>query len=147
MSMEANGELIPQGGGDSIPLVRDKMTLGRRESCDIWLRFPNVSQLHCELTFRDGYWYIKDLNSTNGIKVNGFRVQQKLLHPGDEITIAKRKYNIQYNLSAGKNALAEIEEDMEDIRGQSLLERAGLEKPRDEGPGGLLRRGRKGAED
>lgn len=132
MSMEANGELVPQGGGDPIPLIRDKMTLGRRESCDIPLRFPNVSGLHCELSFRDGYWFIRDLNSTNGLKVNGFRVQKKLLHPGDEITIAKRKYNIQYNLSAGKSALAEIEEGMEDILDQSLLERAGLEKNRRE---------------
>jgi pSer/pThr/pTyr-binding forkhead associated (FHA) protein len=140
MSMEANGELVPQGGGDTIPLVRDRMTVGRRESCDICLRFPNVSQLHCEFTFNSGYWYIQDLNSTNGIKVNGFRVQKKLLHPGDEVAIAKRKFNIQYSLAAGKSALAEIEEDMEDIRGQSLLERAGLEKsPRDPRRSGGLR--------
>lgn len=128
MSMEANGELIPLGGGDSIPLIRDKMTLGRRESCDVCLRFPNISGLHCELSFRDGYWYLRDLNSTNGVKVNGFRVQQKLLHPGDELSIGKRKYKIHYTLSAGKKALEEIEEGMDDILSRPLLERAGLEK-------------------
>ncbi len=127
MSFEVHGELIPVGGGDAIPLIRDKLTLGRRESCDICLRFPNVSGIHCELTFRDGYWLIKDLNSTNGLKINGMRVQQKLLHPGDEITIAKRKFTLSYNMPAGKRALEEIEED---IMSQSLLERAGLEKPK-----------------
>src|SRR5262249_6743434 len=92
------------------------------------------SSRHCELTFRDGYWHIKDLNSTNGIKVNGVRLQSKLLHPGDEITIAKRKFTLHYELPAGKRALEEVEED---ILSQSLLERAGLErdtKPRDGRP-------------
>ncbi len=34
------GELVPDGGGDPIPLLREKLTVGRRESCDIVLRFP-----------------------------------------------------------------------------------------------------------
>src|SRR5215207_6447920 len=49
MRVEANGELIPTGGGDPIPLIRDKLTLGRRETCDIPLRLPNVSGQHCEM--------------------------------------------------------------------------------------------------
>lgn len=127
MSFEANGELVPAGGGDVIPLVRDQLVLGRRESCDIRLPFPNISSRHCELSFKDGYWTLRDLNSTNGIKVNGFRVQSKLLHPGDEISIGKRRYTIHYELPAGRRALEEIEED---IMSQSLLERAGLERPK-----------------
>ena len=126
MSFEANGELVPIGGGDPIPLVRDTLVVGRRESCDIPLHYPNVSSRHCELTFLDGYWYIRDLNSTNGVKVNGTRVQRTMLHPGDEISIAKRRFTIQYTLAAGKRAMEEIEED---ILGQSLLEKAGLERP------------------
>src|ERR1700682_3229050 len=73
MSCKGNGELIPVGGGDAIPLIRDTLSMGRRESCDICLRFANVSGLHCEMTFQDGYWLIKDMGSTNGIKVNGTR--------------------------------------------------------------------------
>jgi adenylate cyclase len=111
-------------------LLRDEMTLGRRESCDIPLRFPNVSSVHCKLTFMDGYWFIQDLNSTNGVKVNGLRVLRKVLLPGDEITIAKRKYIIQYTLAAGRRALEEIMED--DVMSQSLLERAGLTHSRRE---------------
>lgn len=126
MSVEPHGELVPVGGGDPIPLVRDHMVVGRRDSCDICLRFPNVSGMHCELTFRDGYWHIRDLGSTNGVKVNGQRLQQKVLRPGDEVTIAKRKFTIQYNLGVGQHALEEMEEDMS----QSLLEKAGLERPK-----------------
>ena len=122
-----NGELIPIGGGDSIPLVREVLTIGRRESCDICMRYPNVSSVHAQLYFQEGYWRIRDLNSTNGIKVNGARVLEKLLHPDDEITIAKRKFTIQYELPAGRRALEEVEED---LLGTSLLEKAGLEKPK-----------------
>src|SRR5438093_7876857 len=96
MSLEPNGELIPAGGGDSIPLIREKLTIGRRNSCDIPLRLPSVSGLHCELTFHDGFWWIRDLNSTNGIKVNGVKVPKKLLNPHDTITIAKRNFTIDY---------------------------------------------------
>jgi adenylate cyclase len=118
------------GGGDAIPLIRTTMTVGRRESCDICMRFPNVSGMHCEFSFRDGYWYVRDLNSTNGIKVNGARVQEKLVYPGDEIGIGKRGYKIQYNMPAGRHAAAELEED---ILTQSLLEKAGLERPKRRG--------------
>jgi adenylate cyclase len=127
MDNHINGELVPVGGGDTIPLIRDTLVVGRRESCDIYLPLPNVSGIHCELTNRDGYWYIRDLGSTNGIKVNGSRVQQKLLHPGDRITIAKRHWTIEYTLKIGQRAIEEIMED--DVMGQSLLEKAGLVRP------------------
>ena len=126
---QPNGELVPVGGGDSIPLVREVLTIGRRDSCDIPLRFPNISGLHCELTYRNGYWYIRDLNSTNGVKVNGMRIQEKLLHPGDEVAIAKRRFTIQYELPADRRGLEEVVE--EDLMSQSLLEKAGLQRLRD----------------
>jgi pSer/pThr/pTyr-binding forkhead associated (FHA) protein len=127
MSLQAHGELVPVGGGDPIPLIREKMTIGRRESCDIPLRFPNVSGLHAELSFRSGYWHIRDKGSTNGIKVNGVRCQEKYLHPGDEITIAKRRFTISYELQAGRKALEEMED--EDVLSVPLLEKAGLVRP------------------
>ena len=43
------GELIPVGGGDPIPLMKEQLVIGRREKCDIVLRFANVSGEHCEL--------------------------------------------------------------------------------------------------
>ena len=128
MNRKVNGELVPKGGGDPIPLLREVMTVGRRETCDIPLRFPDISGLHCQLYFRNGYWYVKDLNSTNGIKVNGTRVQDKVLHPRDELSVGrKRKYHIEYDMPTGQSMM---EEEEEDILGQSLLEKAGLEKPR-----------------
>lgn len=129
MSLKPNGELMPTGGGDNIPLIREKLTVGRRDACDICLRFPNISGLHAELIFRAGYWYIRDCNSTNGVKVNGTRVQEKMLHPRDKVTIGKKDFVIRYDLPA--DAIGRIEEDQEeDVMATSLLEKAGLAKPR-----------------
>lgn len=132
MPVEFFGELLPVGGGDPIPLKRGVLSIGRRESCDISLRFPNVSGLHCELSYKDaGYWYVRDLGSTNGIKVNGVRVLQRPMRPADELTIGKRKYTIQYNITdSGRAALEAALSEDENIFSQSLLEKAGLAKPR-----------------
>ncbi len=76
-----HGVLIPLGGGDPIPLPDPKkqkqLLIGRRESCDIVFRFANVSAHHAQLMCEGGYWYIRDLQSRNGIKVNEVRVQEQ----------------------------------------------------------------------
>ena len=91
------GELIPVGGGDPIPLLKKTLLVGRRESCDIVLRFSNVSAHHCQLTVIEGYWYVKDLGSRNGVKVNDVRVVEKRLDPGDRLSVAKHRYDVQYS--------------------------------------------------
>lgn len=132
MVFEEQGELIPCGGGDAIPLVRRVLTVGRRDSCDICLKFPNISGLHCELSLRDGYWFVRDMGSSNGIKVNGERKLQRPLRPGDELAIANRRYTIQYNLSSeGQDNMESVLDEEEGLHSQSLLEKAGLAKPRD----------------
>lgn len=133
MNQEQYGELVPIGGGDAIPLVRTTMTIGRRESCDICLKFQNISSQHCELSLRNGVWHIQDSGSTNGIKVNGERTQRRPLRPGDEIGIANHKYTIQYQLAAG-SSIEDVFAEEEDVFGQSLMEKAGLEKTKKDKP-------------
>jgi predicted component of type VI protein secretion system len=125
------GELIPVGGGDDITLLKPEIKIGRRESCDIVLRFPNVSAHHCQLNLVDGYWYVKDMGSSNGIKVNGVRCQEKRLDPGDTLAVAKHQYEIKYSpveLGAVGPPPPEADAVQEQIFGKSLLERAGLTK-------------------
>lgn len=121
------GELIPIGGGDPIPLQKQTLLVGRRESCDIVLRFSNVSAHHCELAINGGFWYVRDLQSRNGVKVNGVRVQEKRLDPGDELSVATHRYEIRYlPVEIGAVGPPPIESDPEVFR-KPLLERAGLE--------------------
>jgi predicted component of type VI protein secretion system len=125
------GELLPIGGGDPIPLLKKSLLVGRRESCDIVLRFPNVSTHHCQLTVNAGYWYVRDMQSRNGTKVNGVRVSEKLLAPGDILSVAKHKYEVSYSpVDLGAIGPPPTEQARTDIFSKSLLERAGLENHR-----------------
>ncbi|HZZ81381.1 MAG TPA: FHA domain-containing protein [Gemmataceae bacterium] len=129
MQIQVNGQLIPQGGGDNIPLSRSPLIVGRRESSDICLQFPNVSGKHCELIFKDGLWILRDLESTNGVKVNGIRVNsgaKKVLHTGDVLTIGKRVFTLQYIQTGRPSDLEEYEEELENAMNIPLLDKAGL---------------------
>lgn len=125
------GELVPLGGGDPIPLLKKSLLVGRRESCDVVLRFSNVSAHHCMLSVMGGYWYVRDLKSRNGIKVNGVRVYERRLDPADELTIAQHRYEIRYSPSEiGAIGPPPSTVPESEVFSRSLLQRAGLEKTR-----------------
>lgn len=115
------GVLNPVGGGDPIPLKKQKLLVGRRPTCDICLPFPNISSQHCELEMRNGYWHVQDLGSSNGLKVNGMRTESKFLLPGDQLTVAKHCFELQYE--ALSDAPPPEEENPFSL---SLMEKAGL---------------------
>jgi adenylate cyclase len=124
------GFLVPTGGGEDIPLKKERILIGRRENCDIVLRFANVSGQHCKLTLEQGYWFVKDLDSRNGTKVNGHRVTRKRLDPGVIISIAKHQYEIRYNPEelGAMGPPPGDDESMDLSLRASLLERAGLDR-------------------
>jgi adenylate cyclase len=129
------GELVPVGGGDPIPLTREVLVIGRRSTCDICLDYQNVSGQHCELAYRNGFWQIRDLGSTNGVKVNGERIGRstKILRPGTEVSISSHRYLIRYDVA--NTALLDAVTEEEDLFSQSLMEKAGLVKPKSPKPG------------
>ena len=118
------GELNPCGGGDPIPLLSEVLLVGRRSRCDITLDFPNISSHHCQLEFLDGYWRVRDMNSRNGIKVNGERCDVKWLLSGDKLSIAKHEFEINYTPQSDEPP-PEEENPFE----LSLMEKAGLVQP------------------
>jgi hypothetical protein len=75
------------GSGRRTVLSGDRVVLGRSRDCDVVVDDANVSRQHAELRHDRGEWYIVDLGSTNGIKVNRRRVEQANLHHGDRITL------------------------------------------------------------
>jgi predicted component of type VI protein secretion system len=122
------GELIPLGGGDPIPLLKQQMLVGRRESCDIILRFANVSAHHCQLSIDNGYLYVRDLQSRNGIKVNDVKVSDRRLDPGDVLAIAKHRYRVEYDpAELGAIGPPPADNASQEVLRESLLARAGLD--------------------
>lgn len=126
------GELVPLGGGDPIPLLKKRLRVGRRDSNDIILDFGNVSGYHCLMEIEEGYWFIKDLRSRNGVKVGGKKLManfRKRIDPNVIVTIAKHQYEINYDpADLGAYGTPPQDDQMEDILNESLLERAGLKK-------------------
>ena len=124
------GYLTPVGGGDPFPLTKRELVVGRHKSCDIMLNFTNVSGKHCKLVLSEGYWYVLDLQSTNGVKVNGRKVTDHRVDPGATLTISKHVFKLQYdpnqNGATGLPPNTMLHGD--EILSQSLLQRAGLER-------------------
>jgi FhaA, N-terminal domain/FHA domain len=75
------------GDGRRNVLGGSRVVVGRSREADIVLADPNVSRRHAEFRRDESGWHVVDLGSTNGIKVNGRRVDQAGLSPGDQITI------------------------------------------------------------
>lgn len=63
------------------------VSIGRHVSNALPLPDEEVSRRHAQILARDGRFYVTDLNSRNGVFVNGEKVQERELGPGDEIAI------------------------------------------------------------
>ena len=70
-------------------LKTERVSLGRSRDCDITIEDPNVSRQHAEVFLENGGWWIADLGSTNGVEVNGERVDRARLDPGDQVVLGR----------------------------------------------------------
>ena len=84
--------LVAIDGGPDISLNRPMVMVGRHPACDARLDSLRVSRRHCCVHLREGAVVVRDLGSTNGIRINGTRVELGRLRPGDELSIAHRRY-------------------------------------------------------
>ncbi len=67
-----------------------RFTIGRAQTNNIVIEDPKASRQHCELFFADGHWVIRDLESKNGISVNGRKAPgDTVLQFGDQIEIGE----------------------------------------------------------
>ena len=75
------------GDGSRVAVGEDPIIIGRAPECDIELADATVSRRHAEVV-RDGdAWFIRDLGSSNGTKVNGAGVVDQILNDDDEIRL------------------------------------------------------------
>jgi predicted component of type VI protein secretion system len=84
------------------------LLMGRHSSADVRLSLPDVSRQHCRFLFADGQWEVLDLNSLNGIYINGERLQRSVLCHGDMLRIAGLSFEVQI---AGVNNSAQPQPD------------------------------------
>lgn len=100
-------QLLSLGDGPNIIVDKPILLFGRHEECDIQLNSKKISRRHCCLAIVNDYLIIRDLGSTNGVKINGERVQEGKLKLGDELTIGNFKYQITGEIRAVNAELKE----------------------------------------
>ncbi len=93
-------QLLALTDGPSILLDKPIVLLGRHPECDIQLNSRKVSRRHCCVAQVHDYLVVRDLGSTNGIRINGNRVLEGRLKAGDELTIGNFKYQICWDLAS-----------------------------------------------
>ncbi|HUF37220.1 MAG TPA: FHA domain-containing protein [Anaerolineales bacterium] len=90
-------------GADIYALIKPVTNLGRMEDNDVVLSSAHVSRYHAQIRRVGEAHLVVDLNSTSGTSVNGQPVSERLLSPGDVISLAG--VPIIYGLTAGPGKL------------------------------------------
>ena len=110
---EAAGRLIVYQNGRELrelPL-RGSIVIGRCPGNDLQLKSRVISRHHVAITATvDGCYFISDLNSTNGVLVNGKLVRRSPLHDGDVIDLCE--FRIRVDLSDGTGVVHKLETSM-----------------------------------
>ena len=79
------GEFTVRKTGETLPLGKDITAIGKSpDYCDMVIRDESVSRLHAQVIKRDGDYYIADINSKNGVEINGGDIR-----PGEEILLKR----------------------------------------------------------
>ena len=85
-----------EGRKTVIPVVRDEITIGRNDANIVRLTEKNVSRKHGRLLREAGHFYIEDLDSFTGIRVNGEKIKGRhLVREGDLIQISEYDLSLQ----------------------------------------------------
>ena len=86
--------LVPLEEGPTIVIDRPILFLGRDPECDIQIDSRKVSRRHCCIVQLEDHLIIRDLGSTNGLRLNGQSVEEAELKPKDEIRIGHLSYRV-----------------------------------------------------
>jgi pSer/pThr/pTyr-binding forkhead associated (FHA) protein len=90
-------QLVALSEGPSILVDKPILLLGRHPECDIQIESRKISRRHCCIAQVNDYLVVRDLDSTNGIRINGVRVTEGKLAPGDELTIGNHRYQVTWD--------------------------------------------------
>lgn len=92
-------QLLSLTDGPSLLLDKPILLIGRHEECDVQLNSRKVSRKHCCIAQVEDYLVVRDVGSTNGVRINGVRVKEGILRTGDELTIGNFRYQVHAELA------------------------------------------------
>src|SRR5205807_10474295 len=86
--------------GRTHELKVDKTTNGRVEDNTFQISEPSVSSHHCEVLLRGSNVVVRDLNSTNGTYINGEKVTEKVIKPGQILKLGQIEMRLETDTMA-----------------------------------------------
>jgi pSer/pThr/pTyr-binding forkhead associated (FHA) protein len=100
LSVPLTLELISEAERVNLVFTKTSIKVGRDPTCECIIEDPTVSAIHAKLDYRQGHWWVEDLQSTNGTYIN----QEPVVIPmvianGDELLLGKAK--VKVSLSGG----------------------------------------------
>ena len=82
-----------------VRFLRDApLFVGRKEECDVRLQHKSISKMHCVIVKTDGLLLLRDLGSTNGTRVNSYKLeanQPYKLSDNDEIEFGQLRLSVK----------------------------------------------------
>lgn len=98
--------------------VKDRLVIGRGSDCDLVLEDERVSHKHVQISATDDGLYVRNISNTNGLKVNGQRIDQEIpLKPGDELRIGHEELLIDSISSLSGRVTHEIKREPNNLEG------------------------------
>ena len=93
---------------------RASLTFGRSPEADVSIPETRISRIHAEIRQWDRDLVIKDMNSRNGIYLNGVRTEVAILKAGDVIRIGNHEFNVEQEALKGTRTIVkEVTDEME----------------------------------
>jgi pSer/pThr/pTyr-binding forkhead associated (FHA) protein len=107
--------------GRTQELKVDKTTIGRVEDNTFQIAEPSVSSHHCEVLLRGSDVVVRDLNSTNGTYINGVKVTESVIKPGQILRLGQIEMRLETDAPAAP-VKKHIDQTLVMQRGVSLNE-------------------------
>jgi pSer/pThr/pTyr-binding forkhead associated (FHA) protein len=108
--------------GRTHDLKGDKTTVGRVEDNTFQIAEPSVSSHHCEVLLRGNDVIVKDLNSTNGTFINGEKVTESPIKPGQILRLGQIEMRLETDAPPPSSSKKPLDQTMVMQRGVSLTE-------------------------
>jgi adenylate cyclase len=97
---------VIRGTREQVVLQGPRVVIGRSSRCDLTIADDSISRNHAELILGPDGWTLRDLDSRNGIEVNGRRLSQRALRDGDQLKIGS--VAMQCEITGGPAAAPDV---------------------------------------
>jgi predicted component of type VI protein secretion system len=92
--------LVALKEGPTLLVDKPILLIGRHQECDVQIPSRKISRKHCCIAQVDDHLVVRDLSSTNGVKINGTKVPEGTLRHGDELTIGNLQYRVEWPIDS-----------------------------------------------